>query len=296
MRSPDPDGHDMITSSEFVKSARSFVEEQSQVFAAQYLRVKDKYEANEYVQTVGRLLSALYLTTQSILLLAEHEQVWDLSILFRSILEGSARALYLIAAPSREEAWRRVDEYDNILLKSEMASLEQSINRMVELTKEEDSVDAKTSKISKDIMQEWKTGEGESRQVREVVRKWNFWNVSRALRKECRSWAMSADTWELRYATANVLVHKSSVGNKHLMESYRSIRDGENFPLFSAATIIEGCVVLQFDRTFLFSRRLDLDSAAIIDVKARHEDFFEMLSSIRAESESVLEKQLEDQL
>lgn len=229
-------------------------------------------------------------------MLVENEQVWDLPILFRSILEGSARALYLIAAPSREEAWRRVDEYDNILLKSEMASLEQSINRMAELTKEEDSVDAKTSKISKDIMQEWKTGEGESRQVREVVRKWNFWNVSRSLRKECRSWAMSADTWELRYATANVLVHKSSVGNKHLMESYRSIRDGANSPLFSAATIIEGCVVLQFDRTFLFSRRLDLDSAAIIDVKSRHEDFFEMLSSIRAESESVLEKQLEDQL
>ena len=80
------------------------------------------------------------------------------------------------------------------------------------------------------------------------------------------------------------------------MESYRSIRDGANSPLFCAATIIEGCVVLQFDRAFLFSRRLDLDSAAIIDVKSRHEDFFEMLSSIRAESESVLEKQLEDQL
>lgn len=286
----------MIALSEFIKSARGFVEEQSTVFASQYIKVKHKYEDNEYVQTIGRLLSALDLTTESIIVLVENEQVWDLPILFRSILEGSARALYLIAAPSREEAWRRVDEYDNILLKSEMASLEQSINRMAELTKEEDSVDAKTSKISKDIMQEWKTGEGESRQVREVVRKWNFWNVSRSLRKECRSWAMSADTWELRYATANVLVHKSSVGNKHLMESYRSIRDGANSPLFSAATIIEGCVVLQFDRAFLFSRRLDLDSAAIIDVKSRHEDFFKMLSSIRAESESVLEKQLEDQL
>ena len=54
--------------------------------------------------------------------------------------------------------------------------------------------------------------------------------------------------------------------------------------------------MLQFDRTFLFSRRLDLDSAAIIDVKSRHEDFFEMLSSIRAESESMLEKQLEERL
>lgn len=285
-----------VSPAEFVVSARCFVEEQSKVFASHYIKVKDKYENNEYVQTIGQLLSALDLTTESILVLAENEQVWDLPILFRSILEGSARALYLIAAPSREEAWRRVDEYDNILLKSEMSSLEQSINRMAELTRGEDSVDAKTSAISKSIMQEWKTGEGESRQVREVVRKWNFWNVSRALRKECRSWAMSADTWELRYATANVLVHKSSVGNKHLIESYRSIRDGKNSPLFSAATIIEGCVVLQFDRTFLFSRRLDLDSAAIIDVKSRHEDFFEMLSLIRAESESMIEKQLEERL
>ncbi len=282
----------MITSVEFIKSARSFVEEQSQVFASQYVKVKDKYEENEYVQTIGRLLSALDLTTRSIFILVENEQVWDLSILFRSVLEGSARALYLTSAHSREEAWKRVDEYDNILLKSEIASCEQSINRMAELTKDEDSVDAETSKISKEIVQEWKTGEGESRQVKEIVRKWGFWNVSRILRKECRQWAMSADMWEMRYATANVLVHKSSVGNKHLVESYRAIRDGETSPLFSAATVVEGCVVLQFDRLFLFSERLQLDSASIVAVKSRHEDFFEMMSEIRAKSEKIRRDEL----
>ena len=286
----------MITSVEFIKSARSFVEEQSQVFASQYVKVKDKYEENEYVQTIGRLLSALDLTTESILVLVENEQVWDLPILFRSILEGSARALYLISAHTREEAWKRVDEYDYILLKSEMASLEQSICRMAELTKDEDSVDAETTEISKDIMQYWKTGEDEGRCVKEVVKKWNFWNISRVLRKECRQWAMSADTWELQYATANVLIHKSSVGNKHIVGKYRSIRDGEISPLFSAATPVEGCVVLQFDRLYLFSKRLQLDSAAIADVKSRHKDFFEMLTEIRAESDRVTRKQLEEQL
>lgn len=283
-----------VTSSEFVKSARSFVEEQSQVFASQYVKFKDAYEDNEYVQTIGRLLSALDLTTRSIFILVENEQVWDLSILFRSILEGSARALYLISAHSREEAWKRVDEYDNILLKSEMASCEQSINRMAELTKDEDSVDAETSKISKEIAWDWKTGEGEARQVRAVVQKWNFWNISRVLRKECRQWAMSADTWELRYATANVLVHKGSVGNKHLVESYRAIRDGETSPLFRAANIVEGCVLLQFDRLFLFSERLQLDSASIVAVKSRHEDFLDMLAEIHAESDKATQKHLED--
>ena len=71
-----------ITPVEFVASARSFVEEQSRVFASQYSKVKDKYEDNEYVQTIGRLLSALDLTTESILVLVENEQVWDLPILF----------------------------------------------------------------------------------------------------------------------------------------------------------------------------------------------------------------------
>jgi len=283
-----------ITPVEFVASARSFVEEQSRAFASQYIKVKDKYEDNEYVQTIGRLLSALDLTTESIFVLVENEQVWDLSILLRSILEGSARALYLISAHTREEGWRRVDEYDNILLKSEMASLEQSICRMAELTKGEESVDAETTEISKDIMQYWKTGEGEGRLVKEVVKKWNFWNISRVLRKECRQWAMSADTWELRYAAANVLIHKSSVGNKHVVKKYRSIRDGEISPLFSAATSVEGCVVLQFDRLYLFSKRLSLDSEAITDVKSRHEDFFAMLAEIRAESERVTKRQLEE--
>ena len=165
---------------------------------------------------------------------------------------------------------------------------------MAELTKYEDSVDAETTEISKDIMQYWKTGEGESRLVKEVVKRWNFWNISHVLRKDCRQWAMSADTWELQYATANVLIHKSSVGNKHVVEKYRSLRDGESSPLFSAATPVEGCVVLQFDRLYLFSKRLSLDSEAITDVRSRHEDFFAMLAEIRAESERVTKRQLEE--
>lgn len=275
----------MVDAAKFVESARSFVDEQSHVFGLQYLKVKDECEANDYTRVINRLMGALELTTESIFTLTENEQVWDLPILFRSVLEGSARAMYLISAPSREEGFRRADEYANLLLKAEMASLEQPIHLWMKNEEER----TETSKNVEYTVRVLKTGAGEGDAMRKLASKWNFWNVSRALRKECRQWATSSDTWELQYAAANGVIHKTHLCTQYTLANYHATFHGNLSPLREAALPIEGCVVLQFDRLFLYSMRLEFDPAPLVAVKSRHEDFFDMLKAIRAEAEKDIE-------
>lgn len=282
----------MVDAAEFIKSARSYFDEQSQVFAAQYLKVKDQYETDERIQTIGRLVASLELTTKSIFLLAEKEYVWDLPILFRSVLEGSARALYLLSASSLEERERRWNEYENILLKAEMANCEQAVNGLAQ-TSGEGTVDGEVFAIARKTIDKLKTGAGESGYMKGVKGRWSFETLSGILKNECPLWECSINEWKLRHATANSSVHKSSLGNKRALENYRSLRDEDVPSIFMAAPIVDGCIALQFDRLLFFLKELELDVVTFFAVKFRHEDFFALMEEICVESEKAVRKQIE---
>lgn len=281
----------MITSAEFVNSARSFMDEQYQAFLSQYLEVKDKYDADERIQTIGWLTSSLDLTTKSILLLAENEMVWDLPILFRSVLDGSARAMYLLSAPSPEEAEKRWDEYANVLLKSDMASCEQEIRRLSNIS-EDGTVEGEIAAMGREMVNELKTGPGESGFMKGVKNRWRFGMISQVLRKECPLWKLSADLWEMQFALANALVHKSNLGNQRVYEKYRQIRQGVVPGICSATMTLVSSAILQFDRLFLFMEELEIDSRVLIGVRSRHEDFFKKALSLDETLNQSIKQQL----
>lgn len=282
----------MITTTEFVNSARRFMEEQSRTFASQYLKVKDKYDADERIQTIGWLTSSLDLTTESILVLTENETVWDLPILFRSVLDGSARAMFLLSAPTPEEAGKRWDEYANVLLKSDMASSEQEIGRLAKSI-QDGSLEGKVAEMGHEMVDELKTAADEGASVQAVKSRWRFRTVSKVLRKECALWAQSADLWEMHFASANALVHKSNLGNRQLFEKYRQIRLGELPCLCSATMVLVSCVILQFDRLFLFLEALGLDSRPLVGVRSRHMDFFDKAYALDETLAASIKTQLE---
>ena len=104
---------------ELIKRTRGFCTSCINAIAPQFLRIKDSLSGDSFAESVGFLMSSLDLTTDDIVFLLEHNRYWDVPILFRSILDGTAQCLYLLSAPCKEEECQRLHEYRNILPKKE---------------------------------------------------------------------------------------------------------------------------------------------------------------------------------
>ena len=276
------------------KHIRSFYDACVDAIASQYSTIQSSLAGDLFVESVVGLMLSLDWTTDDIIFLLENNRYYDVPILFRSVLDGTARCLYLLSAPCKDEELKRFDEYLNVISKKEYASFEQPVANIRNSLRSCDTMEASIVDSLSAQIQQQKTGEGESRRVNEVAARWRFKELSNTLRKECPQWAASADSLELNYAMANPLVHKSGLGSRFLNEGINQIKTHYNSSavVYAMPTLISS-VVLLFDRLVIFSKRFNLDNRPFLHVMAQHIDVFTRASSVDDIARKVVRRQME---
>ena len=144
----------------------------------------------------------------------------------------------------------------------------------------------------KKIVDEQKTKDGEGAQVREVSKKWGFWNITKALRNEYALWSEMADWWEYRYAMSNSLVHKTDTGCGEIAErvarnpEYRKISDLSHV----ASLLIDNCMLF-YTRFLVLSRRIKGKEASLTDVLINNKRLFDSAEEIQQMFEEAYRKE-----
>lgn len=268
---------------EFIKSARQLISDYADAASPQLAQCGDFLQSHKRAQTATKLYVSSAMTTDSIIILIEHGLIWDAISLFRSLLEGSARYFYLLSTTTEEEEIKRFHEFEEVLSDKSMMSLEQRVANMKKghLYKH-DKTDAYLDRLEvnvKEIAQEI------SDEAAEVKRKWSFFNLSAALRSECPEWAVMADQWELRYATANFAIHKDGVIVGADITHWTREPSPDN-PLVKvwAPSLLSFCVGLVRDRLVVLMRKFDLDRSVLIDVMKRNHDFAKLTTDMELEA------------
>ena len=268
---------------DLIKSTRQLISSYAEASSPQLSQCGDFLQSHKRAQTATKLYISSAMTTDSIIILIEHGLIWDAISLFRSSLEGTARFCYLLSTTTEEEEIKRFHEYEEVLSGKSMMSLEQPVAKMKKghLYKH-DKTDAYLDRIEvnvKEIAQEI------SGEAAEVKRKWNFFNLSHALRTECPEWAVMADQWELRYATANFAIHKDGVIVGADITHWTKEPSPDN-PLVKvwAPSLLSFCVGLVRDRLVVLMRKFDLDCSVLRDVMKRNLDFAKLATDMELEA------------
>ena len=285
---------DMVKSDEFIHKVHSFCTDCIQAIAPQYLKIKDALSDNSFANAVGPLMTSLDLTTDDVFFLLENKRLWDVPILVRSILDGSAQCMYLLSASSQEDEDKRLNEYLHVLPKKEWASLEQPLRNMKKGISGCEDEDVLVDVLQQTVQRE-KTKHGEGAAIKEVSRRWSFWELSRALRRECPQWAASADLFEFRYATGNFMVHKNGIGCQQILEEAHQISTYYNSSLIAyAAPILISIAILMYDRLLLFATRFNLDCRPLHSVMESNVDIFINAIAVEDSAKKVVRKQKEE--
>lgn len=268
---------------DLIKSTRQLISSYAEASSPQLSQCGDFLQSHKRAQTATKLYISSAMTTDSIIILIEHGLIWDAISLFRSLFEGTARFCYLLSTTTEEEEIKRFHEYEEVLSGKSMMSLEQPVAKMKKghLYKH-DKTDAYLDRIEvnvKEIAQEI------SGEAAEVKRKWNFFNLSHALRTECPEWAVMADQWELRYATANFAIHKDGVIVGADITHWTKEPSPDN-PLVKvwAPSLLSFCVGLVRDRLVVLMRKFDLDCSVLRDVMKRNLDFAKLATDMELEA------------
>ena len=273
----------MFEMKEFIKTARQLISDYADAASPQLSQCAGFLQSNTRAQTATKLYMSSAMTTDSIIILIEHGLIWDAISLFRLLLEGSARFCYLLSTTTEEEEIKRFHEFEEVLSDKSMMSLGQRVANMKKghLYKH-DKTDAYLDRIEvnvKEIAQEI------SAEAAEVKRKWSFLNLSAALRSECPEWAVMADQWELRYATANFAIHKDGVIVGADITHWTREPSPDN-PLVKvwAPSLLSFCVGLVRDRLVVLMRKFDLDCSVLRDVMKRNLDFTKLATDMELEA------------
>ena len=141
-----------------------------------------------------------------------------------------------------------------------------------------DRIEVNVKEIAKEINAE----------AAEVKRKWSFFNLSAALRSECPEWAVMADQWEFRYATANFAIHKDGVIVGPDITHWMKEPSPDN-PLVRvwAPSLLCFCVGLVRDRLVVLMRKFDLDCGVLRDVMKRNLDFAKLATEMELEAREM---------
>ncbi len=268
---------------DLIKSARQLISDYADAASPQLAQCAGFLQSHKRAQTATKLYMSSAMTTDSIIILIEHGLIWDAISLFRSLLEGTARFCYLLSTTTEEEGKKRFHEYEEVLSGKSMMSLEQPVAKMKKghLYKH-DKTDAYLDRIEvnvKEIAQEI------SDEAAEIKRKWNFFNLSHALRSECPEWAAMADQWELRYATANFAIHKDGViVGADITHWTREPRPDNPLVKVWAPSLLSFCVGLVRDRLVVLMRKFDLDRSVLRDVMKRKLDFAKLATDMELEA------------
>ena len=275
---------------ELIKSARQLISDYADVAYPQLAQCGEFLMSHKRAQTATKLYVSSAMTTDSIIILIEHGLIWDAISLFRSLLEGSARFFYLLSTPTEEEEIKRFHEFKEILSDKSMMSLEQRVANMKKghLYKHNktyaylDQLEINVKEIAKEI----------SNEAAEVKRKWNFFNLSHALRSECPEWAVMADQWELRYATSNFAIHKDGLIVGPDITHWMKEPSSDN-PLVRlwAPSLLSFCVGLVRDRLIVLIRKFDLDCKVLTDVIRRNVDFANLAADMELAAREMLRQE-----
>ena len=279
---------------ELIQKVHSFCTDCTQAIAPQYLKIKDALSDNPFANAVGPLMTSLDLTADDVFFLLKNKRLWDVPILFRSILDGSAQCMYLLSASSQEDEDERLDEYLHALPKKEWASLEQPLGNIKKGISgyEDESV---LVDVLQQAVQREKTKDGEGAAIKEVARRWSFWELSRTLRQECPQWAASADLFEFRYATGNFMVHKSGLGCRQMLEEAHQVATYYNSSTIAyAAPILISIAILMYDRLLLFATRFNLDCRPLHSVMESNVGIFINEVAVEDIAKKVVRKQKEE--
>ena len=285
---------DAANSDELVLKVRGFCKDCTQAIAPQYLKIKDNLSNDSFANAVGPLMTSLDLTTDDVFFLLENKRLWDVPILFRSVLDGSAQCMYLLSASSQEEEDKRLDEYLHVLPKKEWASLEQPLRNMKKWISGYEDENVLIDVLQQTVQRE-KTKDGEGAAIKEVARRWSFWELSRTLRQECPQWAASADLFEFRYATGNFMVHKSGIGCRQILEeSHQIAMYYDSSTIAYASPILISIALLMYDRLLLFATRFNLDCLPLQCVMKNNVDIFINAIAVEDLAKEVVRKQKEE--
>ena len=285
---------DAANSDELVLKVRGFCKDCTQAIAPQYLKIKDNLSNDSFANAVGPLMTSLDLTTDDVFFLLENKRLWDVPILFRSVLDGSAQCMYLLSASSQEEEDKRLDEYLHVLPKKEWASLEQPLRNMKKRISGYEDENVLIDVLQQTVQRE-KTKDGEGAAIKEVARRWSFWELSRTLRQECPQWAASADLFEFRYATGNFMVHKSGIGCRQILEeSHQIAMYYDSSTIAYASPILISIALLMYDRLLLFATRFNLDCLPLQCVMKNNVDIFINAIAVEDLAKEVVRKQKEE--
>ena len=275
---------------EFIKLARQLISDYADAASPQLAQCAGFLQSNKRAQTATKLYMSSAMTTDSIIILIEHGLIWDAISLSRSLLEGSARFCYLLSTTTEEEEVKRFHEFEEVLSKKSMMSLEQRVANMKKghLYKHDktdaylDRIEVNVKEIAKEI----------SNEAAEVKRKWNFFNLSHALRSECPEWAVMADQWELRYATSNFAIHQDGLIVGPDITHWMKEPSSDN-PLVRlwAPSLLSFCVGLVRDRLIVLMRKFDLDCEVLTDVMRRNVDFAKLAADMELAAREKLGKE-----
>ena len=279
---------------ELIMSARQLISDYSDVSYPQLAQHGFFLQTNKRAQTATKLYVSSAMTTDSIIILIEHGLIWDAISLFRSLLEGSARFFYLLSTPTEEEEIKRFYEFEEVLSDKSMMSLEQRVaNFKKGHLYKHDKADAYLDRIDESVKEIAHEISGEAA---EVKRKWNFFNLSHALRSECPEWANMADQWEFRYATSNFAIHKDGLivgpGITHWMQEPST--DNLLVRLW-APSLLSFCVLLVRDRLTMLMQKFDLDCRVLLDVMQRNRDFADLATQVELVAREKLRHQDDNQ-
>lgn len=231
------------------------------------------------LKCIEQLTFSINMTTDSLLFLIEHKQVWDATILLRSALDGSARFCYLLSAKTRQDEELRLHEFCELLPRAEMGGIEQPVTGMIKspFYKGTDSFQDPVLDPIKAVVDQMKPQDGEGKLMRELKTRWDFFHLSKKLCKndENPAWKDFAPLFEYRYAMSNQLVHKTDTGCGQILEryrrepSYRSISD-----LAHSSTLLVSACFLTYVRLVTLLERENMDFKVLGSVLLKHEYLF----------------------
>ena len=265
-----------MTLQELVDGTRAFIKDCMDASRGQVLSTKMIIPAN-LLKCIVRLMFSINGTTDSAILLIEEGCVWDSSLLLRSVLDGTARACYLVLSKTQEEEQRRLYEFKDLLPKAEMGGLDQPLAEMMHSPYykgtefEEDPV----LDPIRSMVDSMKPGEGEGKLLREVKARWNFFKISNVLKEDYPLWKTLAPVFEFRYAIANQLIHKTDMGSRQVLIRYMCEPDyRELSDMAHAVTVLMALCHATLARLVALSVRQNADLESFEVVRQKHKNFF----------------------
>ena len=283
----------MMSLQQLVDESRAFIMDCMDVSCGHMLSDKPIIPEG-LLKCIEQLTFSINMTTDSLLFLIEHKQVWDATILLRSALDGSARFCYLLSAKTRQDEELRLHEFCELLPRAEMGGIEQPVSGMIKspFYKGTDADQDPVLDPIKAIVDQMKPQDGEGKQMRELKTRWDFFHLSKKLCKDDENlmWKDFAPLFEYRYAMSNQLVHKTDTGCGQILERcrrnplYRSISD-----LAHSSTLLVSACFSTYVRIATLLKRANADVKVLGPVFLKYENFFNGAQEI--EDAFVLEYQ-----